>query len=122
MGHNYLLRDNEQLNYRREQSSRCNIKQFPVRSKKLLKHDQFLSSPPPPRDDPKYLHTQHQHFVQTRTISICSVQMLINYSENTLFIICIKVIKGLSVKLCLPNLLVWFYIVTFGLEERCFKR
>lgn len=45
-GPDYLLQDNEELNYRREQSFPRNIKRLPVRSEKLARRNQFL---PPPR-------------------------------------------------------------------------
>lgn len=82
-GPDYLLQDNEQLNYRREQSFLRNIKRLPVRSEKLLRRNQFL---PPPRGKAEPLaRTKHQRFVPTKTISICSHQEVIIYSKNILY-------------------------------------
>lgn len=82
-GLDYLLQDNEQLNYRRERSFLRNIKRLPVRSEKLSRRNQFL---PPPRGKAEPLaHTKHQRFVPTKTISICSHQEVILYFKNILF-------------------------------------
>lgn len=56
-GRDYLLQDNERLNYRREQSFLRNIKRLPVRSEELSRRNRF--HPPPRGEEQNHLHVQN---------------------------------------------------------------
>lgn len=87
-GRNYLLQDNERLNYRREQSFLRNIKRLPVRSEELSRRNRFL---PPPRGKSRTtctyktsaLCTEQDHQRQFHTERLLS-------SPRTSFTICIN--------------------------------
>lgn len=87
-GRDYLLQDNERLNYRREQSFLRNIKRLPVRSEELSRRNRFL---PPPRGKSRTictyktsaLCTEQDHQRQFHTERLLS-------SPRTSFTICIN--------------------------------
>lgn len=87
-GRDYLLQDNERLNYKREQSFLRNIKRLPVRSEELSRRNQFL---PPPRGKSRTtctyktsaLCTEQDHQRQFHTERLLS-------SPRTSFTICIN--------------------------------
>lgn len=88
VGHDYLLQDNEELNYRSERSFLRNIKRLPVRSEELLRCNHFF---PPPRGRAGALAcTKQQRFVPTRTISICSHTKRLLSTLGTSSTICIN--------------------------------
>lgn len=87
-GRDYLLQDNERINYRREQSFLRNIKRLPVRSEELSRRNRFL---PPPRGKSRTtctyktsaLCTEQDHQRQFHTERLLS-------SPRTSFTICIN--------------------------------